>query len=116
MGKPTSCRWQDLGATSHEPEPMDKSPPSSDRAVKRSPLIRGVTHLSQSDTENLINSAQASTEERSKVAVLCSLPFDKLMLIILTFISVLFYSGTIFGWAPMLLVLQKEGVYKNLCH
>jgi LAT3 family solute carrier family 43 protein 3 len=39
----------------------------------------------------------------------------RVALVILTELSSLFYSGTVFGWAPMLLVLQREGLFSELC-
>lgn len=42
-------------------------------------------------------------------------PGVKLALVILTELSSLLYSGTVFGWAPMLLVLRGEGLFVELC-
>jgi len=83
---------------------------------KTTPIIRARA-LSNLDTQLLCSSPalEAADDGRSKLAILFSLPTEKLVLIMLTFLSVLFSSGTIFGWAPMLLVLQKEGVFRSEC-
>lgn len=39
----------------------------------------------------------------------------RILLIVLTELSSLLYSGTVFGWAPILLVLQKEKLFAELC-
>jgi len=36
-------------------------------------------------------------------------------LVILTEVSSLLYSGTVFGWAPMLLVLRRDGLFDSTC-
>jgi hypothetical protein len=39
----------------------------------------------------------------------------KIALVALTELSSLLYSGTVFGWAPILLVLRDEGLFSNRC-
>ena len=36
-------------------------------------------------------------------------------LVILTELSSILYSGTVFGWAPILLVLRDEGLFADVC-
>ena len=40
---------------------------------------------------------------------------QKFALVVLTELSSLLYAGTVFGWAPMLLALKHEGLYRELC-
>ena len=40
----------------------------------------------------------------------------KIALVVLTELSSLLYSGTVFGWAPILLILKKEGLFSELCN
>ena len=40
---------------------------------------------------------------------------SKLALVILTELSSILYSGTVFGWAPILLVLRDEGLFAEIC-
>ena len=40
---------------------------------------------------------------------------SKLALVILTELSSILYSGTVFGWAPILLVLRDEGLFADVC-
>jgi hypothetical protein len=39
----------------------------------------------------------------------------KVALVALTELSSLMYAGTVFGWAPILLVLRSEGLFSNRC-
>ena len=40
---------------------------------------------------------------------------EKNVLLALVYVSVFFFAGAIFGWAPMMVILEKEGTYGELC-
>jgi len=39
----------------------------------------------------------------------------RLTLVIIAAIETLLTSGIIFGWAPLVLILEKEGIYSDVC-
>ena len=41
--------------------------------------------------------------------------FKRIMYIVLAFLFTITTSGVIFGFSPLLLILENEGVYNNLC-